>query len=258
MYQLKERFGNTALITGASAGIGKAFSYALAKEGMNLILVARRAEALQQIAEDLQQQFGVAVQVLPQDLQEKDAAKTIQSNIKWPVDLLINNAGFGSYGRFQDLDVSIEENMVDLNCKLTVSLTHALLPSMLERKKGGIIFLSSMVGHMPAPYMATYSATKAFDRFFALSLAGELKNTNIAVLSVHPGDTVSEFREQAHFDKALPGRPRTVENVVHTALSNLGKRPSAIDGLGNRIFGFITRIWPEKRVVNFTSKIWKP
>lgn len=258
MYQLKERFGETALITGASAGIGKAFCYALAKEGMNLILVARRVEALNQIAEDLQQQFGIKVQVLPQDLQEANAAKSIQSKINWPVDLLINNAGFGSYGRFQELDVSIEENMVDLNCKLTVSLTHALLPSMLERKKGGVIMLSSMVGLMPVPYMATYSATKAFDRFFALSLAGELKNTNIAVLSLHPGDTVSEFREQAQFNKALPGGQRTVENVVHTALSNLGKKHSAIDGLANRILGFFTRIWPEKRVVSFTSKIWKP
>ncbi len=258
MYKLKERMGSTALITGASAGIGKAFSYALAKEGMNLILVARRAETLKIIAEDLQKQFGVEVQVLPQDLQEIGAAKIIESKIKWPVDLLVNNAGFGSYGRFQELDISIEENMVDLNCRLTVSLTHALLPSMLEREKGGIIFLSSMVGHLPAPYMATYSATKAFDRFFALSLAGELKDTNIAVLSLHPGDTVSDFREQAQFNKALPGRQRTVNDVVHTALSKLGKRTSAIDGLGNRLFGLFTRIWPEKRVVNIAARIWKP
>ena len=258
MYHMKKRYGQCALITGASSGIGKAFAKALAKEGMNIILVARREEVLNTLATQLQEEFGVNTQVIAVDLIKSGASKIIMDSIKWPVDLLINNAGYGSYGEFHELDVSVEENMVDLNCRQVVSLTHAMLPSMINNKRGGIICLASVVSHVPSPYMATYSASKAFNRFFALSLAGEVKHHNVDVLALCPGDTVSEFRQEAHFDKKMPIPQRTCDDVVNTALTSLGKKYSVIDGVVNKLMGLFGKLYPEKRLVSFNAKTWRP
>jgi len=258
MYHMTKRYGQCALITGASSGIGKTFARALAKEGMNIILVARREDVLNTLASQLQEEFQVKTQVIAVDLIKSGASKVITDTIKWPVDLLVNNAGYGSYGEFQTLDVNIEENMVDLNCRQVVSLTHALLPNMIKNKRGGIICLASVVSHVPSPYMATYSASKAFNRFFALSLAGEVKHHNIDVLALCPGDTVSEFRHEAHFDKKMPIPQRTSEDVVNTALSSLGKKYSVTDGVFNKLMGVFGKLYPEKRLVRFNAKTWRP
>lgn len=258
MYQLKQKYGNVALITGASSGIGKNFAEALAKEGMNLILVARRELALKQLAQTLQDEHKIEIQVIAVDLIQPGSAKQVADEAKWPVDLLINNAGYGSYGAFQELDLQTEEQMVDLNCRQVVSLTHAILPGMLTRKRGAIICLSSIVGHVPAPYMATYSASKAFNRYFALSLAGEVRDKGIDVLALCPGDTKSEFRSQAHFNKSMPISQRTTEDVVQTALSSLGRKLSVVDGLLNKVTSVIGKWWPEKRLIRYNAKMWRP
>lgn len=257
-YNIKSRYGETALITGASSGIGKGFARALAKEGMNLILTARRQAELNELANTLESEFGINTQVIAIDLLDPHAADALLATAKWPVDLLINNAGYGSFGEFDRLDRATEEKMVDLNCRQVVSLTHNFIPHMKQQKKGAVIFLASVVSHIPAPYMATYSATKAFNRYFALSVAGELSRYHVDVLALCPGDTVSEFRDQAEFHKPMPLPPRSVEDVVHTALNTLGKKMSVIDGLANKLSAALGKIWPENRIVKFNAKIWRP
>lgn len=255
---LVKKYGQTALITGASSGIGKCFAQALAQQGFNLILVARRKELLTEIATGLEAEYSIQTQVISADLSTSSAVDDVMSHLQWPVDFLVNNAGFGSYGHFEQLDLDTELNMVDLNCRHVVELTHKCLPHMIAQKKGGIICLASIVSHVASPYMATYSASKAFNRFFALSLAGELKVHNIDVLALCPGDTVSEFRQQAHFNKKMPTAQRTAQQVVATALNNMGKRHSVIDGLINNISAVLNKYWPEKRVIRFSEKVWRP
>ena len=258
MYNMKARYGDTALITGASSGIGKAFARTLASEGMNIILVARREDVMNTLAIELQKEFSVKTQVIAVDLIAHGATKIIMDKIQWPVDLLINNAGYGSYGEFEELDLTVEENMVDLNCRQVVTLTHAMVPNMVKNKRGGIICLASVVSHVPSPYMSTYSASKAFNRYFALSLAGELKPKNIDVLALCPGDTVSEFCQEAHFDKKMAIPQRTVDDVVNTALTSLGKKYSVVDGAINKIISFMGKIYSEKTLVKVNEKMWRP
>ena len=258
MYNLKHRYGETALVTGASSGIGKAFAQKLASEGLNLILVARRQAELEALASELRERYAIQAQVMAVDLSQPDAAQQVQEGIQWPVDILVNNAGYGSYGEFEQLDLETETKMVDLNCRQIVALTHVLAPSMLKQKKGAVIFLSSVAGKVPMPYMATYSATKAFNRYFALSLAGEYGKQGVDVLALCPGDTQSEFRDQAHFTKAVPVPQRTVDDVVDTALSSLGRRISVVDGAWNKLSAWFGMNWPEKRIVKFNAKMLRP
>lgn len=258
MYNIKKKFGSTALITGASSGIGKAYAESLAAEGVNLILVARRESVLHDIAEELIARYQVSVQVVAQDLIAHDAADRIFDKVEGHVDILINNAGYGSYGHFDDMDIQSETDMVDLNCRQVVSLTHRFLPAMKEKKQGAVICLSSVVGTMPTPYMATYSATKAFNRYFAESLSGELRTTGVAVQAVCPGDTHSDFRSSASFDKKMPISQRTPEDVVRSSLSTLGRRSTVTDGFINKLATKQPRFIPTDILIAINEKIWRP
>lgn len=258
MYNIKEKFGLTALITGASSGIGKAYAEALAEEGVNLIIVARRESVLNDIAEDLKTRYKIEIQVIAQDLVAHDAAENIYNLATSEVDILVNNAGYGSYGRFEDLDISSETDMVDLNCRQVVALTHRFLPTMKKNKRGAIICLSSVVGTMPTPYMSTYSATKAFNRYFAESLSGELRSQGVSVQAVCPGDTHSDFRSSASFDKKMPIAQRTAEDVVRSSLSTLGGRATVTDGIVNKIATKQPRFIPTRWLIAINEKIWRP
>ncbi|OUS29761.1 hypothetical protein A9Q99_07995 [Gammaproteobacteria bacterium 45_16_T64] len=258
MYKIKQRFGSTALITGASSGIGKAYAEALAAEGVNLILVARRESVLNDIADDLKARHRVNIQVIAQDLIAHDAAEIVYEKATSDVDILINNAGYGSYGRFEDIDIQSETDMVDLNCRQVISLTHRFLPNMKQNKRGAIICLSSVVGTMPTPYMSTYSATKAFNRYFAESLSGELRTQGISVQAVCPGDTHSDFRSSASFDKKMPISQRTPEDVVRSSLRTLGRRSTVTDGIINKIATKQPRFIPTRLLIAINEKIWRP
>lgn len=258
MYKIKEKFGSTALITGASSGIGKAYAEALAAEGVNLIIVARRESVLNEIAEDLRSRYSIQIQVIAQDLVSHDAANIIFDRADSEVDILVNNAGYGSYGHFDDLDIASETDMVDLNCRQVVSLTHRFLPTMKNNKRGAIICLSSVVGTMPTPYMSTYSATKAFNRYFAESLSGELRSQGVSVQAVCPGDTLSDFRSSASFDKKMPISQRTPQDVVRSSLSTLGGRPTVTDGIINKIATKQPRFVPTRWLIAINEMIWRP
>lgn len=255
-----QKYGNTALITGASSGIGEAFAEALAKEKINLILVARREERLQKIATKLQKEFGISVEILVQDLSQAEAGKKVYETVHQKglhVDILVNNAGFGSHGRFQELDLETELSMVDLNCRLPVELTHRFLPQMQQQGKGAIIILSSVLGKIPAPYMSTYAATKAFDLFFAEGLYGELKGTGIDVLAVLPGYTETGFQEAAGITEEISMPTRTSADVVESSFRALGKQASVVDGFLNKTMIGFTNMTPRSVLISTNAKMMK-
>ncbi len=255
-----KRYGTTALVTGASSGIGKAYAKAIAKEGLNLVLVARREALLNELASALTRDHGISVHTIAQDLSQADAADRVYDNVRavgLEIDILVNNAGFGTHGVFDELSLERELEMINLSCRLPVALTHKFIGAMKKRNRGAVIFLSSMVGTMPVPFMSTYSATKVFPRFFAESLYGELAGTGVDVLAVLPGDTSTEFRETADLSNAFPIPARSADDVVTTTFSALGKSPSVIDGAANKVSAFFMGLMPKKLLLKMNARLWK-
>lgn len=255
-----KRYGSTALVTGASSGIGKSYARAIAKEGLNLILVARRKPLLDELAAELSKEFGIQVHTLAQDLSEVDAADKVFDQVQQlglDVDILINNAGYGSHGEFDQLDLANELNMINLSCRLPVALTHKFIGGMKQRNRGAVIFLSSVAGTMPVPYMSTYSATKAFPLFFAESLYGELAGSAVDILAVAPGDTSTEFRDSADFHNSMPSPARTADDVVRSSFKALGKKPMVVDGVMNKLTVLMFTFTPKKLMLKINAWLWK-
>jgi uncharacterized protein len=239
----KERFGDWALITGASSGIGKAFAHALAAEGVNLALSARRVEELEGLKAEIQKKTKVEVRCVRADLAAEGFLEDIQRGTKGlPISILVNNAGFGTSGHFEAIDAKKEIDMVKVNCLAPVILTRAYLPAMLERRKGALVFLSSIGANQPSPLCTTYAATKAFDLFLGEGLWGELKGSGVAVLSVKPGQTATEFMKVADY-KDEPGMRRP-EDVARTAMRALGRKRTVTDGFPNKILSGLAAILP--------------
>jgi short-subunit dehydrogenase len=185
----------TALITGASSGIGEAFAVALAARGMHLILVARSEERLRQLAETLQNQHGVRVEVIVADLAVAEACAHIVAAVQtldMSVDLLVNNAGFGTVGTFDTVDAARDHQQVMVNVAAVVDLTHAFLPPMVARGEGAILNVASLASFQPSPYNAVYGASKAFVLSFSLALWAEYRHT-IRVLALCPGLVNTNF-----------------------------------------------------------------
>ncbi len=192
--------GKWALITGASAGIGLALAAQLAAGGTNLILTARRRERLEVLADRLTRQNGVCIQVFPADLTLPAAPEQLfafTESQRIVVDLLINNAGFGSYGRFYTSNRVRQLEMLQVNVAAVVALTHLYLPRMIERRRGDILIVASTAAFQGLPYLATYAATKAFDLLFAEALAEEVRGYGIRVCALCPGPTATEFQAVA-------------------------------------------------------------
>lgn len=205
-----------ALITGASAGIGAEFAKLFASKGHSVILVARRKERLEQLAKDLAEACSVKAWVIDIDLGQKNAGRLLFERVKGlnvKVDFVVNNAGLGSGGFFKDLPLERELEMVDLNIRSLIEITHLFLPQMLERSYGRILNVGSIAGFQPGPFMTTYSATKAFVNSFSEALHEELKGTGVSCTVIAPGYTVTEFQKSAsisgmagNFNKALPSK----------------------------------------------------
>ena len=258
---LSQKYQGAALITGASGGLGAEFARQIAAGGMNLILVARSRDKMETLATELRERHGVQVQVIAQDLSALDAAQKIQSAVAsmgWNVGLLVNNAGFGSHGRFQNLDVNGELRMVDLNCRTPVALTAAFIPQMIERRNGGVIFLASIGAYQPTPFFATYGATKAFNLMLGEALWAELRDYNVDVIALSPGYTRTEFQQVAGVqNKPVTGwsDPR---DVVERCLNKLGRKPSTIPGFMNWLLAWSIRFTPRRmaaRAAYMLSKV---
>jgi short-subunit dehydrogenase len=240
----KERYGPWALVTGASSGIGAEFSSQLAELGLNLILVARRKQRLDDLAQQLEERNKIQVRTLRADLSQPDFMPAILSATQSiEVGLLVNNAGFGLAGNFLDHQLERELDLLNVNCRAPLILTHEFGRRMVERKRGGIIFVSSVSGYLATPLEASYAASKVYELFLAESLWYELKNKKVDVLALCPGSTITEFHELAGV-RAVAAMP--VKPVVALAIRKLGKKPSVITGWHNRLLVSLLRLAPRR------------
>ncbi len=217
----------TALVTGASSGIGEAYCRALAREGYDLILVARRRELLEALAEELKSSYEVSAQVLPADLASDEGTSIVARHIEQVTDLtlLVNNAGFATEGFFAEIDIERQLNMVRVHDLATMRLTHAALPGMIARGHGSVINLSSMGAFFPFPYNVVYNASKAFLVSFTQSLAMELWRTGVRIQVLAPGFTHTSFHAamQADITDIPESMWMNAEEVVRESLRALKK-----------------------------------
>ncbi len=236
-----------ALITGASAGIGEEFARQLAPD-YDLVLVARRRERLEALAASLRSaRADLDVRIDARDLGAPDAAAALAADLARDgvvVDLLVNNAGFGYHGRFVDEAPENAQAMIALNVASLVALTHAVLPAMVARKRGGIINVASTASFQPVPNMAVYGATKAFVESFSEAVHEEVYRSGVRVVALCPGATATEFFGIAG-ERAALGPKRSVADVVRTGLHALERNAAvAIDGPANALLAQSVRIAP--------------
>jgi short-subunit dehydrogenase len=238
-----------ALVTGASSGIGAAFAERLAREGYDLILVARSRERLESLAGPLVA-GGAAVEILDADLCDAAGLARVEQRVRAlpALDLLVNNAGFCTMGGFAALDPEREEAEIRLNVLAPVRLSRAALPAMVGRGQGKIVNVSSLGGMVPNPWCATYGATKAFLSSFTEALAEELRGTGVQVQALCPGLTRTEFQERAGVRRdALPGDAMWMcpDAVVDASLAALGRGAVVcVPGWKNRLMAAILRLAP--------------
>ncbi len=254
--------GKWALVTGASAGIGEAIAVELAQAGVNLVLTARRRDRLDQLADRLRTQYSIQAQVLVSDLTQPDAPQQIfdaTEGAGLAVEVLINNAGFGEYGEFLHSNVEAQLSMVQVNCAAVVHLSRLFLPRMVERRSGGLMIVASTAAYQPVPYLATYGATKAFDRMLAEALAQEVKRYGVRVSALCPGPTESEF-DQVAGTRSGDKRPRqsSVE-VAQRGLEGLvAGKPWVIPYFRGQLQVFGQRFMPRQMVTGTVERIMRP
>ena len=253
---------NTTLITGASSGIGAAFARKLAARGRNVLLVARSEDKLIALCSELGRQTSIRAQYVTLDLQQPDAAAQLFEETqkrKLEVEMLINNAGFGSMGDFAKLDLNQELDMIQLNIRALVDLTHRFLPPMRERKRGTIINVASTAGFQGVPYMATYAATKAFVLSFSEALWDENRLHGVHVMALCPGVTETGFFEASKIDQPPMRTVQTPEEVVDAALRGLARKKNVVvSGWTNWITVEAERFVPRSLVTKVAGKALRP
>ena len=237
------------LITGASSGIGEAFARRLAAQRHDLVLVARSEKALHELCDELMLEHGVTAHYVVLDLTQPDADVRLFEETErhgFEIDWLINNAGFGSIGDFQALDLDHELRMIDLNVRSLVALTHRYLVKMRERGSGTIINVSSAAGFQPIPFMATYAATKSFVSSFSEAIAEENRPFGIRVLVLCPGPTKTNFFAASKIDNPIKIKgQQTSEEVVETALKAVKRgRTKVVSGFANVIGSLLGGFMP--------------
>ncbi|BCJ35792.1 ketoacyl reductase [Actinocatenispora thailandica] len=242
--------GTTALVTGASSGIGAALAEQLAARGADVVLVARSVDTLTALADRLHAEHGVRAEVLGADLTDPQAVHTIQAELdrrRVTVDLLVNNAGIGSAGRFAEIPAARTRTELALDVSALVELTHAFLPEMLRRGSGGILNVASTAAFQPAPYMAVYAAAKSFVLSFSRALWAEYRTAGIRVTTVCPGPVRTRFAAGLGTPQPEIGQLRTATQVAVAALDGYQRGrhtvvPGAINGLMQGVRFLPTRL----------------
>jgi short-subunit dehydrogenase len=252
-----------ALVTGASSGIGKAFAKDLAKRGYNLIIVARRAELLQALADEMKQTFGVEVLTLTLDLSLPTAAQSVLDFVvaqKVEVEVLVNNAGIGMHGKMLQQDLDKITQMLQLNITTLTQLTFLFGRQMAQKNKGYILQVSSVGAFQPSPNYAAYAATKAYVMLLGEALDEELRNTDVHVTTLYPGATVSEFFDVANqqLNPFLKRRLIAAETVAAKGLDGMfaGKR-SVLYGIVNNIMVACVKFMPRKLATRIAGWVMK-
>ena len=251
----------TALVTGASAGLGREYARLFAKDGHDLVLVARRRERLNELACELAAAHGTTCTVIVADLAAASAGQHIAEQVQAAgrsIDFLVNNAGFGRRGPFAQSDVRLQLEMIDVNMRALVELTRLFLPGMVERRQGRILNIASMAGFVPGPFMATYYASKAFVLSFTEALARELHGTGVTATASCPGPTATEFGDVAGNSQSNLFK-RHVADVAavarHGYHAMLAGTVVAIPGLQNKLSVQSVRFAPRAVVRAIAGKL---
>jgi short-subunit dehydrogenase len=253
--------GKWALVTGASSGIGWALAEQLAAKGANLVLTARRADRLKQLADDVTTRYKVETQIFAADLARPQAPGEIFRFVeqkRLPIELLINNAGFGAYGEFHKVDAQRLLDMVQVNVAAVVHLTHLFLPAMVVRHSGYVLIVASTAAFQPVPYISTYAATKGFDLLFAEGIAEEARRYSVHVCALCPGPTASEFNEVAGLPR-LGGPQESNDKVARVGLEALAAgKPRVISGARNWLSVEAQRLAPRRLVTRVAARMFMP
>ncbi|MBP5283732.1 MAG: SDR family oxidoreductase [Treponema sp.] len=254
----------TALITGASGGIGAELARLFAGDGYNLILVARRLEKLDELKSELESAFGISVTNFAQDLSEAQSAKNVFDFTKsqnLSVDVLVNNAGFGDFALFAESNLQKQQQMIQLNITTLTELTHYFIPQMIERKCGRILNVASLASFMPGPKMSVYYASKAFVRSFSEALSVELKSSGITVTALCPGPVTTDFWDRAEagssslFSHFMFADSKKVARYGYKRL--MKGKVLAIPYFSTRCAVFFTRLLPRSLVRNLIYLVQK-
>jgi len=252
--KIKEKYGPLALVAGASEGIGAAYSDYLAAEGMDLILIARRKEPLEQLAASLINKYNINVTTLNCDLSELGAARHIKEFVSdKEINVLVYNAALSYIGPYDD--DTVEHNIAIANCNMITPMTMVRVfgEEMLKRGKGALILMASLAGFQGSGYLASYAATKAFNRVLAESLWYEWKNRGVDVIACCAGATSTKNYLLTNPGKLGFFAPRVLspEEVVEECFNRLGKKPSFIAGTGNKLASFVMqRLLPRQAAIN--------
>jgi short-subunit dehydrogenase len=253
--------GTTALITGASSGIGEEFAARFAERGADVVLVARREERLRTLAAELESRYGVAATPLAHDLAAPGAAAALRAELDARgirVDTLIGNAGFGARGVFAETDPARLDAMIQLNVAALTAITREFLPDLIASGRGALVNIASVVAYQPTPHMAVYGATKAFVLSFTEAIAYETRNTGLRVLALSPGSTATEFFEIAGAEEIAGRGMQSPAQVVDTALRSLDRRrtpPSVVSGAANAIAATLAGIVPRRVALGASGRL---
>ena len=253
----------TALITGASAGIGHDLAHVFAQHQHDLVLTARDRNRLEELSSQLHMQNGVTVHVLPADLADPIAPQRLLDAVRErsiAVDVLVNNAGFGTHGPFSQSELAAQLSMIQVNVTALVHLTRVFLPGMLERRAGKILNVGSMAGFMPGPFMSTYYATKAFVMSHSMALSRELRGSGVSVTVLCPGPTRTEFKERAGMRDANLFKMRSMDSMTVARAGFIGLMRGqriVVPGASNKLVAFASRMLPRGTMARIAGKLNK-
>lgn len=253
--------GRTALVTGASFGIGRELAKLLARDGFDLVLVARDEARLELLAAELRARYGIQADVLIQDLAEPDASAQIVARLQEAdvhISILINNAGFGDFGAFARSDIEEQIRMLQVNIAALTILTRLLLPPMIACQRGQILNVASTAAFAPGPLMATYYASKAYVLSFSLALSNELKGSGVTVTTLCPGPTRTEFQKRAGLlrSKLADAAYMDASRVAWDGYKAMRRgQELVIPGARNRVFALGTRLFPARVIARGVRRV---